>query len=128
MKLPLPSGPRFLCVTLGVIMSLHGLMKLLGGVTFLEKLGSLPPGVPNHETLHLVLGTIAMAIELVGGLMVALGYRVRMASLGIVTVLLIAFSSHFGKIDDFDSFMRNTWPLEIAFVFTAIALMNPGRR
>lgn len=114
----------FLRISMGGFMACHGLMKLLSGSAFLQQLGSLPPFVPDIPALQTVLGVIATAIELVGGTLVALGIQQRLASLLIVVVMLVAFSYHMQQITGFTSLMQNTWPLEIACVFGALAFMK----
>ncbi len=118
------SGTVFLRVAMGVTMFLHGVMKLIGGPQFWETLGGLPPFVPDHPILQIGLGVLATLIELLGGLALIVGFRVRESSLAIVAVMLIAFSYHFSNVKDFSSLMRNTWPLELALVYFAIALMH----
>ena len=32
-----------------------------------------------------------------------------------------------GNVSDFESFVRNAWPLELAFVFSAFVFIGPGK-
>jgi putative oxidoreductase len=121
-------GLTFLRVSMGVLMMLHGLMKILGGGTFLQNLGGLPPFVPDVAWLKMGLGTIAMLIELVGGLAIMIGFKVRWASILVVLVMLCAFTYHIQNIHSFSTLMYNTWPLEIAFVFASLAILNPSSK
>ncbi len=118
------SAYLFLRISMGIFMACHGLMKLLSGPSFLQQLGSMPPFVPDIPALHTALGVIATAIELVGGILVALGIQQRLACLLIVTVMLSAFSYHLQQVTGFTSLMQNTWPLEIACVFGALAFLK----
>ena len=121
------TGLLFLRISMGAMMTLHGLMKVLKGMDFMEKLGSMPPFFPDNPTLHTLLGIIATIIELGGGILLMIGYRAREASIAIATVLIFAFAYHCNQISDFESFVRNAWPLEMAFVFIALAIINPKR-
>lgn len=114
----------FLRISMGIAIALHGLMKALAGPSFWKKLGSMPPMIPDVEFLHYLLGTLAMLIELVGGILIAIGIKVRISSIAVVAVLLAAFAYHAESIKGFESLMRNSWPLELALVFCAIALMQ----
>jgi uncharacterized membrane protein YphA (DoxX/SURF4 family) len=121
-------GLTFLRVSMGVIMMMHGMMKILGGRVFLENLGGLPPFIPDIGWLKFGLGTIAMLIELVGGLLIVIGFKVRCASVLMVLVMLVAFTYHIQNIHDISTLMYNTWPLEIAFVFASLAILNPSSK
>lgn len=121
------SAIRFLRIAMGVVMLLHGVMKAMGGPSFWQNLGGLPPMVPDIGWLELGLGVAATLIELVGGLMLILGWRVRLAAVAIVSVMLVAFTYHLPNVDGFRTLMTNTWPLELAFVYATIAWLHPGK-
>lgn len=120
------SAIRFLRIAMGTVMLLHGVMKVMGGPAFWRNLGGLPPMVPDIGWLELGLGVVATLIELVGGLMLILGWQVRMAAVALVAVMLVAFTYHLPNVDGFRTLMTNTWPLELALVIGAIAWMHPG--
>lgn len=122
------NGIRFLQVSLGAVMALHGLSKFTAGADHLAYIGGMPPFVPENATLHLVLGILAAGIELFGGLAVALGFKVRWACLALVLVLLGAISYHVTQVQGFTSLMLNTWPLELAFVFISLAVIGPVKK
>ena len=113
-------------ITMGTMMILHGLMKIAGGIGFIRKLGSLPPFIPNNATLHLILGIFAVVFEIVGGLGIITGYKFKIACIMLILVLLPGFAYHLGNVTDFSSFMRNSWPLELGFVFFAFYFIGPG--
>ena len=121
------TGTLVFRVSMGTMMILHGIMKISGGLEFIQRLGGLPPFVPDNDVLRLILGLIAVLFEIVGGLGVVTGYRFRAACIMIVLVMIPAFLHHLGGVSDFESFVRNTWPLELAFVFTAFILIGPGK-
>ncbi len=112
---------------MGTIMVLHGIMKIAGGVGFITSLGGMPPFIPENATLRLTLGTVALLFEIVGGLGVVFGYRFKTSCTLIILVMIPAFVYHLGSISGFRSFMTNTWPLELAFVFTAFIFIGPGK-
>ena len=114
-------------ITMGTMMVLHGTMKVVLGMEFIQRLGGHPPFVPENGTVQLVFGLLAVAFEIVGGLGVLTGYRFRAACLMIIMVMIPAFLYHLGGVSDFESFVRSTWPLELACVFTAFIFIGPGK-
>lgn len=120
-------GILFFRLTMGALMCAHGVMKIVRGPEFIEKLGGMPPFIPDVQVLHVVLGWLAVACEVLGGLGVITGIKFRWACGLIVAVMIPAWAYHLGQVSDFPSFMTNTWPLEIALVFTAFAIIGKGR-
>lgn len=106
---------------MGLVASLHGLMKLLKGPEFWQTLGGMPAFVPDIPWLQASLGTAAMLIELLGGLMVTFGIKVRYACFSLMLVLLVAFAHHLVNVDGFISLMLNSWPMELVLVFAFLA-------
>jgi len=122
------SGIHLFRITMGTMMVGHGLMKVFGGIDFIQKLGGMPPFVPNNDAVRLVLGFVAVACELLGGLGVITGFRFRTACIAIIAVMIPAWLYHLGNVSNFETFMRNAWPLELAFVFASFAIIGPGKR
>jgi len=120
-------GILFFRISMGTMMVLHGIMKIVGGIEFIRRLGGMPPGVPENDTLQVFLGLTAVAFEILGGLGVATGIRFKTACVLIVVVMIPAFLYHLGNVSDFESFVRNAWPLELAFVFSAFVFIGPGK-
>jgi uncharacterized membrane protein YphA (DoxX/SURF4 family) len=118
------TGYWFLRVSMGAVMALHGLAKLAGGADVLRYVGGMVPHMPEDPTVRLILGGLAATFELVGGIGVILGCKVRWAAAMLVAVLAAAFTAHIGNVKDFSSLMLNTWPLELALVFVAIAIIG----
>ena len=120
-------GILFFRISMGTMMVLHGIMKIVGGIDFIRRLGGMPPGVPENDALQVVLGLTAVAFEILGGIGVATGIRFKTACVLIVLVMIPAFLYHLGNVSDFESFVRNAWPLELAFVFSAFVFIGPGK-
>jgi len=120
-------GILFFRLSMGTMMVLHGMMKIVGGIEFIRRLGGMPPGVPENATLQVFLGLTAVAFEILGGIGVAAGFRFKTACILIVLVMIPAFLYHLGSVSDFESFVRNAWPLELAFVFSAFVFIGPGK-
>lgn len=119
-------GLLFLRISMGTVMVLHGLSKVLGGAAVLTYVGGMPPFAPANPHVQLALGIVAAAFEILGGLGVLTGIGFRAAAAGLVLVLLGAFSYHVTQVHDFSSLMMNTWPLELAFVFASLFVIGPG--
>jgi uncharacterized membrane protein YphA (DoxX/SURF4 family) len=113
-------------LSMGTIMVLHGLSKVLGGSAVLQYVGGMPPFAPSDPHAQLILGSIAAAFEIIGGLGVITGIGFRLACTMLVVLLLAATSYHMTQVKDFSSLMMNTWPLELAFVFGSFILIGPG--
>ena len=116
-------GKLVLRVALGVLMLLHGVAKLKGGVGFLEPM-LVKSGMPAWFAYGAYLGEVA------GPVMVILGLAARTGAFLIFANMIFAiFLVHTHEL-----FMLNKqggWELELQgmFLFTAFALMfmNPGR-
>jgi uncharacterized membrane protein YphA (DoxX/SURF4 family) len=121
------NGVKFLRYSLGTVLALHGLSKVLGGAATLTYIGGMPPFAPHDSpNAQLVLGAMATAAELLGGLGVATGVLYRYACMLAIVVLASAFSFHVTQVHDFSSLMLNTWPLELALVFVALFITGKG--
>lgn len=121
-------GIRFLRYSIGSVLALHGLSKLLGGAATLTYVGGMPPFAPhNSPTAQLILGAVAALLELLGGIGVATGYYYKTACYSAILVLAGAASYHLTQVSDFSSLMMNTWPIELLLVFVALLLAGPGK-
>ncbi|HLV67454.1 MAG TPA: DoxX family protein [Polyangiaceae bacterium] len=95
----------------------HGLPKLFSLEKFCSRLAE--GGYP----FPLLLGPAAMASELVGGLLLALGFFTRpAATLVLVTMLTAAFKAHGGE-----PFARKELALAYAVVALVLLITGPGR-
>jgi putative oxidoreductase len=95
-------------VTFGVFIAMHGYPKLMNLAGFIENVGKMFP-------LPMVLGPIAALSELLGGILVAIGYKTRLACVFILfTMLGAAFVVHAA-----DPFQKK----EFALLFAVLSLV-----
>lgn len=117
-----PYGAALLRIALGVIFIAHSaylkifVFTLPGTVGFFQSLGL--PGVAAYATI---------AVEVIGGLMLILGFRVREAALALAVVSLGATWAHFGAGWLFTN-EGGGWeyPLFLAVASLSVALLGPG--
>ena len=116
-------GKLILRLTLGILVLLHGIAKLKGGVA---GMGPMVTGIglPQWFVYGVYIGEVA------GPIMVILGLFTRIGAFMIfVNMLFAIFLVHMGDLASFTK--QGGWALELQgmFLFTALALvfMNPGR-
>ena len=81
--------------------------------------------------LRITIGTMMILhgmMRVAGGIGIVTGYKFKIAGMMLILVLLPAFAYHLGSVKDFSTLMRNTWPLELAFVFLALYFIGPGKK
>ena len=116
-------GKLILRVTLGVLILLHGIAKLKGGVGGIE--GMLAAhGLPRALAYGAYLG------EVLGPILLIAGYHARFGALLVAINMLFAIGlAHMGQLHQFTS--QGGWALELQGMFlasaVAIALFGPGR-
>ena len=121
-------GLLILRAGIGVMFIFHGLPKLLGGPEGWEGLGQ--KGLPflPEGFLPIAFGFAAMAAELGGGLLLALGVYHRIACLALAATMAVALSTKIGAVTGVNDFAYNAgWPLELLLVFIALFFTGPGR-
>jgi putative oxidoreductase len=122
-RMSINNGVKFIRYSVGTILALHGLAKLLGGAATLTYVGGMPPFAPHdNPTAQLLLGSLAATAELLGGLGVATGILYRYACGLAIVVLAAAFSANLVQVTDFGSLMLHTWPLELALVVVGLLI------
>ena len=109
-------GKLLLRITLGVLVLLHGIAKLKGGVA----------GIEGMVTAH-----GALIGEVLGPLMVLVGFYSRIGALLIAINMLFAFALvHMGQLTQLDP-QTGGWALELQGMYLAtalaLALFGPGR-
>lgn len=117
------AGKLILRLTLGILILLHGLAKISGGVAGVEKmLGGA--GLPSVLAYGVYVGEVLAPILVILGLFSRVG-----AAIIVVNMLFAIFLAH--RADLFLMTRTGGWALELQgfFLFTALALMfmGPGR-
>lgn len=117
------AGKLILRLTLGILLLLHGIAKISGGVDGLEKMVA-GAGLPSVLAYGVYVG------EVLAPLLVIFGFYARFgAAIIVVNMLFAIFLAH--RNDLFLLTRSGGWALELQgfFLFTALALvfMRPGR-
>jgi putative oxidoreductase len=117
------AGKLILRLTLGILILLHGLAKISGGVAGVEKMLA-GAGLPSALAYGVYAG------EVLAPLLVILGFYARVgAAIIVVNMLFAIFLAH--RADLYLVTPSGGWALELQgfFLFTALALafMGPGR-
>jgi putative oxidoreductase len=117
------AGKLILRLTLGILILLHGIAKIFGGIDGLEKTVA-GAGLPNVLAYGVYVG------EVLAPLLVIFGFYARFgAAIIVVNMLFAIFLAH--RTDLFLLTRSGGWALELQgfFLFTALALvfMRPGR-
>lgn len=110
-------------VTLGVLVLLHGIAKLRGGVSGIESMLA-SHGLPTFLAYGTLLG------EVLGPLLLMAGFQARIGALLIAINMLFAFALvHLGQLGTLNA--QGGWALELQGMYLvtalALALMGPGR-
>ena len=116
-------GRLVLRIALGVLVLMHGIAKLRGGVDPIE-------GMLTAQGLPGVLAYGALLGEVLGPLMLIAGFYGRIGALLIAINMLFALGlAHMGQLGQLND--QGGWALELQgmFLFSAIALalLGPGR-
>lgn len=116
-------GKLTLRLTLGILMLLHGIAKLTGGVGGIEKMVQ-GAGMPGFFAYGVYIGEVVAPILVILGLYARVG-----AAVIVVNMLFAILLAH--RADLFLLGKSGGWALELQgfFLFTAVAvvLMGPGR-
>lgn len=117
------AGKLILRLTLGILMLLHGIAKIFGGIDGLEKTVA-GAGLPSVLAYGVYVG------EVLAPLLVIFGFYARFgAAIIVVNMLFAIFLAH--RTDLFLLTRSGGWALELQgfFLFTALALvfMRAGR-
>lgn len=110
-------------LALGVLILLHGLAKLNGGLAGIV-------GLVEAQGLPGFLGYAVLIGEIVAPLMVLLGFHARIGGLLIAINMLVAvLLMHLGQLGSLNG--QGGWQLELQGMFfavaVALALLGPGR-
>ena len=117
------TGKLLLRLTLGILILLHGLAKLMGGTAGIV-------GMVEGAGLPGFLGYAVLLGEVVGPILLIVGFHARIGAALIALNMLVAIAlAHMGELATLND--QGGWALELQgmFLFTAVALvlMGPGR-
>ncbi len=116
-------GKFVLRVSLGLLVLLHGIAKITGGIGGIEGMVT-SAGLPGWLAYGVYVG------EVVAPLMLILGLHARIgAGLVAINMLVAIFLVHLGEITQLNG--QGGWALELQGMFLfgaiAVALLGPGR-
>ncbi|MGH8084676.1 MAG: DoxX family protein [Lysobacter sp.] len=110
-------------ITLGVLILLHGIAKLNGGLSGIA-------GMVEAQGLPGFLGYAVLIGEVIAPLMVIAGFHARIGAVLIALNMVVAIALvHMGQLGSLNG--QGGWALELQGMFlgtaVAIALLGPGR-
>ena len=116
-------GKLLLRLTLGLLILLHGLAKLQGGVTGIV-------GMVEAQGLPGILGYGVLVGEVLAPILVLVGAYARVGGLLIVINMVFAIAlAHLGQLGQLNE--QGGWALELQGMFlaraAAVALLGPGK-
>ncbi|MEO0510770.1 MAG: DoxX family protein [Verrucomicrobiota bacterium] len=121
-------GILILRVGIGVMFIFHAIPKLMGGPAGWEGLARFGLPFLPEGFIAIAFGFAAMATELAGGLLLALGKFHRITCAALAGVMLVAATTKISSVTGIKDFAQNMgWPLELMIVFVALFFMGPGR-
>jgi putative oxidoreductase len=107
---------------LGILMFVHGLPKLTGGIPKWEDLGS-NMGLLHIHFLPVFWGFMCAVTECIGGLFCVLGLWFRLVSILMVINFIVAAAVHFA---DGGGLKGASHALELCFVFFGLIFLGAG--
>lgn len=116
-------GLLIIRLVLGVSYATHGILKFLGGTSTLEFLGSALSIFGIHA-FPVFWGGIAALCEVLGGILIFLGYKFRFGAFAVFMVMAVALSWHLSNGDGFNKF---AWALEMTAIFLGLVFIGPGK-
>lgn len=116
-------GKLLLRITLGVLILLHGIAKLNGGLSGIT-------GMVEAQGLPGFLGYAVLIGEVVAPLMLIAGFHARIGGLLVAVNMLVAIVlAHMGQLASLNG--QGGWALELQGMFLGtalvVALIGPGR-
>lgn len=117
------SGKLIMRIALGLLVLLHGIAKLRGGLGGIE-------GMLTAQGLPPALAYGALIGEVLGPVLLLVGFYARVGAVLIALNMLVAFAlAHLGQLGLLGP--QGGWALELQGMFlaaaVALALMGPGR-
>lgn len=117
-------GLLIIRLVFGLAFIYFGVAKFMQGTAGLEQLGSATKAL-GVNAFPLFFGIVAAGLELVGGLLVVLGYKFRWGAFAIFLVMVVAFISQFDGLASIVG--KSLLPLEIGALFLGLFFIGPGR-
>jgi len=108
---------------LGISFMFHGWPKLAGGAEKWEKVGSAMT-VFGIEYGHTAFGLAATVSELLGGLLLVIGFMTRPALVTLIVTMFVATTMHVANGQDF---VKISHPLEVGLAFIGLLFVGPGK-
>ena len=115
-------GIAILRVGLGIIMMIHGIPKIMGGVPKWQWLGN----TMNNFGIYfwpIAWGLLAASVETFGGFAFAIGLGTRFIALLLSLQMLVALVYHLSKGDDFTTYSH---ALSLLIVFIGFVAIGGG--
>jgi putative oxidoreductase len=116
-------GLLFMRVGLGAMMILHGYPKILGGPDKWEKLGKAM-GNFGIDFFPVGWGAMAAGTEVIGGLLLVLGWYFRPACIFLLITMIVAAMSHIGRGQ---GLLEASHAIEVGFAFLGLMFLGPGK-
>lgn len=122
-------GLFLLRVPIGAFMILYGALKLMGGEAVLEKVGKAMELI-GISIVPLLWGYLAACTELIGGILILIGFFFRPAAAALLLVMVFAATTQYPSDFSFMQLPKHgqfMYPLVMAIIFLAFAFTGPGK-
>ncbi|GGF25835.1 DoxX family protein [Hymenobacter cavernae] len=116
-------GLLILRVGIGIMFTIHGYPKLIGGPEKWVEIGSVMKSF-GISASPVMWGLLAAVSEAIGGQLLAFGLFFRVACLLLLGTMLVATAMHLMNGDDFNGYSH---ALEAAFLFLGLLFAGPGK-
>ncbi|UOQ70709.1 DoxX family protein [Hymenobacter cellulosilyticus] len=116
-------GLLLLRIGIGVMFTIHGYPKLMGGPAMWTQVGGVMKMV-GLDFAPAMWGLLAAVAEAVGGQLLALGLFFRVACFLLLVTMIMATLMHVLSGDGFQAYSH---ALESAFLFLGLLFAGPGR-
>ncbi|SNC63906.1 putative oxidoreductase [Hymenobacter gelipurpurascens] len=116
-------GLLILRVGIGIMFTIHGYPKLIGGPEMWAKVGGTMKLV-GLNFAPVFWGFLAAVAEAVGGQLLAVGLFFRLACALLLGTMIMATIQHVSSGDDFNAYSH---ALEAAFLFLGLLFSGPGK-
>jgi len=116
-------GLLLLRVGIGVMFTIHGYPKLIGGPEKWAEIGGVMKmfGISSSPVTW---GFLAAFSEAIGGQLLALGLFFRWACILLLSTMIVATAMHLMSGDEFNAYSHS---LESAFLFLGLLFAGPGK-